>query len=910
VRKPNDRLVSLLLLVVLAVSCGPSVTPAPTAPAISTAMPTAPAVSTAAPTAPAAPTAAPTGAPTPGGGPAVTVVPLPPAPPAQFAVYAPEPVQVEPAVSQEAIAPDLANVSSSFLFSPAQRERLAQNGFVVSPSEEKEFYMLYEKARYNLEPIFITSDSLLHAYHLLFDKLLRTLEVEQFIPRLQTLNARMLAASAAQYEQLRGTDLEEHARRNVAFFAVGSRLLDPSVEIPAYAQDLAQGELALIESHSGILPSPLFPALPYGEDYTQYIPRGHYTRSDALKAYFKSLMWYGRMTFLLGDDPAKEENREMTRRALLITQAIAADPAAAALWQGIYEPTVFFVGRSDDLLYTEYLQVLEAVYGPAPNLADFADEEKLTAFMTAGQQLRPPRILGLVIGPETEDVESETKGFRFMGQRFIPDSYVFRQLIWRNVGDCAPPNRRGLPDGLDVPAALLGSERAYALLEQAGDTTAYGGYAEKVAKLRAEFAALSAADWTQNLYWSWLYMFFPLLEEPGPGYPTFMQNEAWLDKSIHTVLGSWAELRHDTILYAKQSYAEMGGGGKGPPPEPIPPKGYVEPVPEFYARLAALAAMTRSGLEERGLDQGEQLPFVLETLQTLEDLSLRCKAMAEKELTNTPLTEEEYETIRYYGGTLEHLTFAAADSEEVGGLPYSEEEPQAAVVADVSTDPDPNCDGSADPAVLEVGVGRIGVLYAVVPVEGRLVVAKGGVFSYYEFAWPADDRLTDEKWRAMLDAGQAPEIPAWTASFQVSETEELDLRTAVWRFNEQLVDALWYAVPEYLDSAATGEALESNKAYVQSVVDQGFYESYQLIRFEYLSFDRQDDTHAVVTTRETWSAERYQMGEYVEEEGTLVARRPEHTLGVVYSLERVGEQWLVSRVEVSGQTPEWEGVGP
>lgn len=900
--RPAYRLFSLLLLATLAISCGPSTTPAPTAPMGSPAAPTRVDIQT----------GVPTGAPTPGGGPAPTTGPgetAAPLPPAQFAVYVKEPVEVRPAVSQEAIAPDLANISSIFLFSPAQRERLAQNGFVVSPSEEKEFYMLYERARYNFEPILVTSDSLLHVYHLLFDKLLRTLEVEQFIPALQDLNARMLANSAAQYEQVRGTPLEEHARRNVAFFAVGSRLLDPSVEIPSYARDLAEAELALVEAHSGILPSPLFPALPYGEDYTQYIPRGHYTRSEALKAYFKSLMWYGRMTFLLGDDPSKEENREMTRRALLITQAIAADSKAGALWQGIYEPTVFFVGRSDDLLYAEYLEVMEQIYGPSPAPAAFADEENLTRFMEAGQQLRPPRILGLVIGPETEDVEDETKGFRFMGQRFIPDSYVFRQLIWRNVGDCAPPNRRGLPNGLDVPAALLGSDRAYALLEQAGHT-AFAGYADKVAKLRGEFATLTEADWTQNLYWSWLYMFFPLLEEPGAGYPTFMQSEAWLDKSINTVLGSWAELRHDTILYAKQSYAEMGGGGKGPPPQPIPPKGYVEPVPEFYARLAALAAMTRSGLEERGLNEGEQLPLVLETLELLEDLSRRFKTMAEKELVGAPLSEEEYATILYYGGTLEQITFAAADSEEMGGMPYAEEEPQAAVVADVSTDPDPNCDGSADPAVLEVGIGRIGVIYAIVPVEGRLVVAKGGVFSYYEFGWPADDRLTDEKWRQMLDDGQAPPSPAWTDSFLVDETEELALRTAVWRFNIQLVAALWDAYPDYLNWAATGEALDVNKAYAQALADQGLYEGYQLIRFDYLSFDLQDADHAVVTTRETWSAERYQPGEYDDEPGTLIARRPEHTLGVVYNLERVGEEWLVSRAEVSGQVPAWESVSP
>jgi hypothetical protein len=907
--KHPRQILPLLLLVALLAACGPS--PAPTS--VPTRAPTAgPAATTAAT---AVPTVVPTGAPTPGGGP----LPTPAGeeiPTVQFAAYTKEPVEVQPAVSQPAIAPDLSNVNSAFLFSSQQLQRLAQNGFVVSPSGEKEFYVLYEQARYDYEPIFVSSDSLLHIYHLLFDKLLRSLERESFIPALKGLNARMLADSMQQYESLRGTSLEEQARRNVAFFAVGSYLLDPSVQIPTYAQDLADAEIALIEAHDGIHFSPLFPALPYGEDYTQYIPRGHYTRSEDLKAYFKSLMWYGRMTFMLGNKVDNADNREMTQRALLITLALANDAQAIDLWNSIYEPTVFFVGRSDDLLYSEYMPVMEQVYGANPDPSALADEDRLTQFMQAAQSLRPPRILGIVIGPETKDVEAETKGFRFMGQRFIPDSYMFRQLIWRNVSEECPPNRRGLPKGLDV-LAVLGSERAYTILDEEGDTRFYS-YTVHLDRLRQEFSAMTETDWTQNLYWSWLYTFFPLLEKPGAGYPVFMQNQAWVDKSLNTVLGSWAELRHDTILYAKQAYAEMGGGGKGPPPEPVPPKGYVEPVPEFYARLAALAAMTRQGLEERGLvgSQGDQGPSPLATavqsLQDLANLSLALKAMAEKELVGQPLSDADYERIRFYGGELETFTFAAADEYSgPGGYPTEEEEPQAAVVADVATDPDPNCDGSPDDAaVLEEGMGRIQAIYVVAPIEGQLVVAKGGVFSYYEFPWPADDRLTDEKWRQMLDDGQAPALPEWTASYRVDETEEYALREAIWKFNYQLVAALWWPEPGYLDGAATGAALQQNQSYAQSLLDQQLYEGDQLVRLDYLSFDLQDATHAVVTTREAWTASRYQMSADTWEEGTLVATRPEYVLGVVYNLEQVDGTWLVSQVQTQGEVPAWQPAAP
>jgi hypothetical protein len=269
----------------------------------------------------------------------------------------------------------------------------------------------------------------------------------------------------------------------------------------------------------------------------------------------------------------------------------------------------------------------------------------------------------------------------------VPDAYIFRQLIYRNVG--TREHRRGLPKGLDLLAAM-GSERAYQILDDMGET-AYEKYPQQMAKVRDWVSGLSVEEWTETLYNSWLYCFHPLLKVPGEGYPAFMRSSAWVDKQLHTVLGSWAELKHDTILYAKQVYAEMGAGPM--PPEPVPPKGYIEPVPRFYARLAALTAMTREGLGSRGL-LAEQDDY---SLQRLEELARAFQTMAEKELRNEPLTEEEYTTIRFYGGELEHLTMASADTPEGGPGGYMDEEPQAAVIADVATDPDPEGDGIPNP---------------------------------------------------------------------------------------------------------------------------------------------------------------------------------------------------------------------
>lgn len=835
--------------------------------------------------------------------PTIPATPTPAVPPEvlipdtlRFAVYNEPPVAAQPAVVHDPIAPDLSNVIVPMALSEAQRARLAELGFVVSPGMEKEFFTVYEQARYDNLPIFVTSDSLLHIYHLLFGKVLRTAETDYFIPLLRQLNRALLTEVELQYAQLRGGPWEEAALRTVAFVGVGARLLDDAVTLPAEALPLVEAELALIKAADGFVPSPIFPGLPYGEDYTQYIARGHYTKSEALTAYFKSMMWYGRMTFRLrGGDP--EIGRQETRQALLLVQALRTAvlptgvPALAA-WEDLYSSTVFFVGRSDDLTAPQYHAVMDAVYGPNPDLATLTDDAQLDAFIAAAAQLPPPRILGIVIDV-TQDVEAESKGLRFMGQRFVPDAYIFRELIFRNVGTIDNP--RMLPSGLDIMAAM-GSQRAYEHLDALGET-AYENYPAQMARMQDWLGGLTVNEWTETLYNGWLYSLRPLLDVPGPGYPQFMQSPAWVDKQLNAALGSWAELKHDTILYAKQAYAELGGGGSEAP-LPLPAQGYVEPVPQFYARLAALTAMTYNGLADRNLLNERDA----DSLVRLEQLARAFQVMAEKELRGEPLSEEEHHLIRYYGGELENLTMAAADMEGDDARPYLEEQPQAAVIADVATAPDPG-------VVLEVGVGRINEIYVVVPLalpDGRvqLQVAKGGTFSYYEFPWPMGDRLTDEKWRGLLDAGQAPPPPGWIESFFSTMTGEADFQRAVYQFQTGLSPAYWELTAEWYVLAGD-EVVAQIEAELAALRDAGQFIGRQWINTNYRSFDRQSPTTAVVAVRETWQDVLYTGDSWGER--TEIGRRGPYTLDVTYTLTlQEGGSWQVTRRVIADEPPPWE----
>lgn len=677
---------------------------------------------------------------------------------ADFAPYKVVPVNERPSLPAYEVAADLSNVenSSRFEFNAAAQQRLAENGFVVIPGGAAEYFILYEINRYDNVPNLITTDAMLHNYHLYFQHLLKTVEKNKLIPELKALNAGMMEISLDQYRQVQGSEWENAVLRNLAFFTVGSSLLGANTAIPAEVKSVVEAELKLINAHQTTAVSPLMSmgAQPdelesLKEDYTQYIPRGHYTSSDELKSYFKAMMWYGRMTFR-----AKDEDE--TRSAALMTLALH-EAKVQTPWASIYDTTEFFAGRSDDPGFEEYAQAMHQVYGEKLSLKDISqDDAKWPTFLAEVRKIEGPAINSIPIFDANiqPDRAREISGFRFMGQRYTVDADIFQRLIYREVGENPAGERRLLPKGLDIPAAF-GSAEASQLLKDMGEYQ-YENYPENMDKMQQYLADLEEASWHQNLYWNWMHTLRPLTRQVPDGYPTFMLNQAWAHKELNTLLGSWTELKHDTILYSKQNYAEMGGGGM----EEIDDRGYVEPNPHLYARLAALSAMTRDGLKARNLlDERDS-----ENLSRMEELALQLKTISEKELRGESLTEEEYELIRSFGGQLEHFWMEALrDQAQDGGRSMLLINNRAPVVADVATAPPSK--------VLEEATGYIDYIFAVVPVEGKLRIVKGGVYSYYEFPWPAEDRLTDEKWWEMLDNGQNPDRPAWVDSFMAKTGE-------------------------------------------------------------------------------------------------------------------------------------------
>jgi hypothetical protein len=676
---------------------------------------------------------------------------------------------------------------------------LRKNGFVVIAMPKigrfpkDDIVKPYEALNEAKIPIFVTADTLLHLYHMQFDQSLMDIEEQEFYPDLLALSKNMQTKSLGFCNGIFRDDSHrqhrEVARLLVGYASVAVALLEgeSAASIPECVSEEVRAELALIEAHEGFSESPLFR---YQQDYSQYVPRGHYSNSEELKRYFKVMMWYGRMTFLLkGGESCLVSAAEATRQtsaAALLTQQCICSPynklpdgrLFKEVLERIYTVTAFYVGLADDLGFEEYEYAIAQI-PPGSVKLPILYESSHDVLRRELAKLKSPAIydgigaIGATDARPEELLEALDKsvGFRLMGQRFVPDSYAMGRLVFPTVGYANKgaqkaftnvKGKRAFPRGLDV-MALLGSTRARELLKELGDDD-YGSYDVVFHQLKDEFDELSESDWNRNIYWSWLHALKPLAAGFGQGYPTFMATQAWRDKSLATALASWAQLRHDTILYTKQP---VTSGVL----EDRPVEGYVEPVPEFYARLLAVTRMTIGGLD----DMKVLTKPAIDRLKKLEELIARLLRISEQELAHKELSQDDYRFIRTFGAFLNqfYIRYQAleekirdadkrgdrAEEERLRSRLYGKNLMKTTLIADVHTD-------LISGNVLEEGTGHVDLLVACyLQPDGRLVLGAGPVLSYHEFKHPMSDRLTDEKWRELLGSADAPPRPVWVSSF-------------------------------------------------------------------------------------------------------------------------------------------------
>ena len=471
-------------------------------------------------------------------------------------------------------------------------------------------------------------------------------------------------------------------------------------------------------------------------------------------------MYLGRNSYLLGKAAGVTD--------ALLTALLMASPGPDGNpplkdWQRIMEITGFYAGRPDDISYPEWRNFLVKVLGTDRLSAGEALNPAALAKITQSLgDLKGPRIFSeVIVAPAVfastkEELLAAAKAFRIFGQRFTFDGWILNRLT---AGQEKTVVRLpSMPSALFVPAAL-GDKTARNFADQylkrlspafsAEETTRFNDRMHEVA---ADLGKVNDPEWFSSLSAAWLKLLSTLTSAYGSGYPLYMQDKLFPVKQVETFLGSYTELKHDTLLYAKQSYAERGDGGEEGTPPPVP-KGFVEPNLAFWDTLGRLVDYVYSGFAKNGIFKQEREEFG--HLNLFKQDVAWYASVAAKELQGAPVSEAEYEKLR-----IQSLLYMAAPLE--AGLILEEKDIRAALIADLHTDTlqgQIQYEATGEPYVMLVLMGN----------EGAARLALGVAFNHYEFAGPLATRYTDADWQSRVYQNQPamPEKNFWYDSLMI-----------------------------------------------------------------------------------------------------------------------------------------------
>jgi hypothetical protein len=632
------------------------------------------------------------------------------------------------------------NVCNIYQMEDAENEfkdLISKNGFAIVEGLDEQLFHIYEKNDYHDFPSFVTTDMYLQLYHMYFDFLLRDLEQTKLMGELKsfatTMHSEMLKIAKSASDPV----IKDAAEYNATFYAVGLSLLtdNKNYEVPAkYKKDFdieIENVIAENDKCSDFLEYHETPFM-----YSLFRPRGHYTRDDAFKRYFKSMMWFQYVSFCLDDDV-------QFGRAIVNADVIRKSADLQKRYKGIVEPITFIVGEPDNVSIMQLAQEMTKSNLTAEKIIGNASELKKYRSVIqkiANQQNR--------ISPK-QLISCKDK-INLMPQRYLADNEILQELVDVSTH---PVTMRALPKGLDVLAAF-GSDDAYkVLIDEYQEDKKWPDYVTDFNKVKN---TMKTVNWDASMYNKWMQSLNTLMEKDSR-HPYFMKTFQWSKKNMNAALASWAELKHDCILYGEQPMgAECGGGEDLPEPIVV---GYVEPNLAYWNKALELLDMTEKVLKANGMLTSKAKDITDDMREKVQFL----KSVSEKELAGKKLTENEYNQIELIGSSYEWLTLdmlnAGAENPVYDWYEIQGADRKVAVVADVYT---ANSGNNPDQSIMYVATGNVNTIYVIVEIEGKLWLTRGAVLSYREFDIPlGNPRLTDEEWQDMLKEAPSYGVPEW-----------------------------------------------------------------------------------------------------------------------------------------------------
>lgn len=652
------------------------------------------------------------------------------------------------------------SVDNKYKLTDYEKSLLQNNGFMVSERLSKTSFgeALMEVYHSDL-PVFISTDAILHAFHISYDRILMDVELAVLINNLKTILSQMRAkmpqldAKYSAYPQM-----QQMLEDVDLYITIPLRLLDEAAE-PYYSSNQERfGKLLnKIYDANGFSFETIFSEACVRIDWSQFKPRGHYVSQShpELAKYFRAMMWLGRMEIYLlppdayPDPPCLIQSfDDITRQTInsyLISELFDLSDSWQ-LYQDIEEILRFFVGESDNVTLENLSYLKEAVQ--FESATELLDSLKLIEFQDSlkNQSFAYQLILSQILvsnNPLEPDSLVPASAFLLFGQRFVIDSYVTGSVVFDRIFYNGLKICRLFPSTLD-PMFALGNNAALQLLQS--ELEQYH-YSSNLAALRFLIDSYDEVFWSGTIYNTWLNSLRKLNPpDDRNNLPQFMQGAAFWQQKLNTQLSSWAQLRHDNLLYAKQSYT---GGTVCSYPYT-----YIEPFPELYNALKSFS--------ETAVEKFQNLPFnnawlknnIIEFFNYFGPVMDTLKVISEKILKGKAFTQQEnnfMKTIIYdnpdpgsgeppYRGWYPRIIYEDYEHGFKGMLEKDH------IAADIHTTPS-DCSGNYYGWISHVGTGPInlGVFIAEIPGTGNVAFV-GPFLSYYEYVTTNFLRLTDEEW--------------------------------------------------------------------------------------------------------------------------------------------------------------------
>ena len=601
-------------------------------------------------------------------------------------------------------------------FDPALQQQLGRNGFAIVPAQHRQLFHVYEQNDYHEFPAFVTTDLYLQLYHLYFEAMLRDVEQHCFYKLLnQFCTEGIKAIDSREDEQPEDYKYKTWLR---TYLTVAQALLNGK---EPNADDTAQMEYRQVMKSENNYSR----YLGYEEvmfEYSLFRPRGHYTRTDSLQRYFRTMMW-------LQTVPFKTDSKDDMHKACMLAEIVGKNTTLTQIYKQLTEPMDFLMGLPDDV---SIMQTWEVVKNE-PNFDKVCS--RINEIAEKQTRIRP------------KFQRTGRNKVRLMPQRYQPDAEVLQEMVDYESDE----TKRGVPTGLDVFAAMGVSSAERILMEEQNEAKRWDRYKPTMDKMKQR---MDSINWDSSVSNVWLKA-LESLNSKDKKAPYFMQTEQWDKKALNTTLASWAELKHDAILYAMQPMgAECGGGGV---PEPIV-KGYVEPNVKFWKQAVGLLEQTSNLLDKYGLST-ERTKTITTRIKEMAEFLQR---MSNKELAGQLLSNEEYDQLQYIGASFENISLELIANPERPLWEWNDvqgPERNVALIADVYT---ANADNNPAKSILYEGVGMTDEIYVIVEIQGYLYLMRGGVFSYRELTRPyGEQRMNDEEWQQQLEKSPRLGVPAW-----------------------------------------------------------------------------------------------------------------------------------------------------